>query len=123
MAKMFDGYNTRFDYKGANFLVQTQDKGLGAHYVESLIYKSGKLLTSKKTFYTSFLNSPNLKKMIARRRIKARIEVDGGVDAGNAAALVRAGADILVAGNAIFGKGDPVENARGLLRRMREAEG
>jgi ribulose-phosphate 3-epimerase len=64
-----------------------------------------------------------LKKMIARRRIKARIEVDGGVDAGNAAALVRAGADILVAGNAIFGKGDPAENARGLLRRMREAEG
>ncbi len=63
---MFDGYNTRFDYKGANFLVQTQDKGMGAHYVESLIYKSGKLLTSKKTFYTSFLNSPNIKKMIKR---------------------------------------------------------
>jgi len=62
---MFDGYNTRFDYKGVNFLVQTQDKGLGARYVESLIYKSGKLLTSKKTFYTSFLNSPNIKKMIS----------------------------------------------------------
>lgn len=65
MTTMFDGYNTRFDYKGANFLVQTQDKGLGAHYVESLIYKSEKLLTSKKTFYTSFLNSPNIKKMIS----------------------------------------------------------
>jgi hypothetical protein len=65
MTTMFDGYNTRFDYKGANFLVQTQDKGLGARYVESLIYKSGKLLTSKKTFYTSFLNSPNIKKMIS----------------------------------------------------------
>lgn len=62
---MFEGYNTRFDYKGTNFLVQTQDKGLGARYVESLIYKSGKLLTSKKTFYTSFLNSPNIKKMIS----------------------------------------------------------
>ena len=61
---MLDGYNTRFDYKGANFLVQTQDKGLGARYVESLIYKSGRLLTSKKTFYTSFLSSPNIKKMI-----------------------------------------------------------
>jgi len=65
MTTMLDGYNTRFDYKGANFLVQTQDKGLGARYVESLIYKSGKLLTSKKTFYTSFLNSPNIKKMIS----------------------------------------------------------
>lgn len=63
---MTDGYNTRFDYKGAKFHVQTQDKGLGVHYVESLIYRSGQLLTSKKTFYTSFLNSPNLKKMIAK---------------------------------------------------------
>ena len=63
---MTDGFNTRFDYKGAKFHVQTQDKGLGAHYVESLIYRSGELLTSKKTFYTSFLTSPNLKKMIAR---------------------------------------------------------
>ena len=66
MTTMFDGYNTRFDYKGANFLVQTQDKGIDVHYVESLIYKSGKLLTSKKTSYTSFLNSPNIKKMIKR---------------------------------------------------------
>lgn len=63
---MTNGYNTRFDYKGAKFLVQTQNKGMSDHYVESLIYKSGQLLTSRKTFYTSFLNSPNLKKMIAR---------------------------------------------------------
>ena len=63
---MTNGYNTRFDYKGAKFLVQTQDKGVSTHYVESLIYKSGELLTSRKAFYTSFLNSPNLKKMIAR---------------------------------------------------------
>lgn len=63
---MTDGYNTRFDYKGNKFLVQSQDKGAGAHYVESLIYRSGQLLTSRKTFYTSFLNSANLKKMVAR---------------------------------------------------------
>ena len=63
---MTQGYNTRFDYKGSKFHVQTQDKGLNDHYVESLIYRSGQLLTSKKTFYTSFLNSPNLKKMISR---------------------------------------------------------
>lgn len=63
---MTDGYNTRFDYKGAKFHVQTQDKGLSAHYVESLIYRAGELLTTKRTFYTSFLNSPNLRKMIAK---------------------------------------------------------
>jgi ribulose-phosphate 3-epimerase len=37
---------------------------------------------------------------------RANVEVDGGVDAGNAAALVAAGADILVAGAAIFDSGD-----------------
>lgn len=61
-----DGFNTRFDYKGVKFHVQTQDKGLSAHCVESLIYKAGELLTSRKTFYTSFLDSPNLRKMVAR---------------------------------------------------------
>jgi ribulose-phosphate 3-epimerase len=38
----------------------------------------------------------------------AAIEVDGGVDAGNVGELVEAGAEILVAGTAIYGQGDPV---------------
>jgi ribulose-phosphate 3-epimerase len=63
-----------------------------------------------------------LKGMISRRRSGVRIEVDGGVGAGNAADLVRSGADILVAGNAVFGKGDPAGNVRDLLARMRGAE-
>ena len=49
-----------------------------------------------------------------RRRLQARgdsalIEVDGGVNAGNAAALAEAGADILVAGSAVFKASDPAE--------------
>jgi ribulose-phosphate 3-epimerase len=35
--------------------------------------------------------------------------------------VVQAGAEILVAGNAVFGKGDPKKNAEGLLRAAREA--
>jgi ribulose-phosphate 3-epimerase len=50
----------------------------------------------------------------------ALIEVDGGVDAGNAAALVEAGVTILVAGVAIFGAANPPEALRG-LRRVAEA--
>jgi ribulose-phosphate 3-epimerase len=42
----------------------------------------------------------------------APIEVDGGVDATNAARLVSMGASILVAGNAIFGSPDPVAATR-----------
>ena len=40
--------------------------------------------------------------------VRAVIEVDGGVDAGNVGELVEAGAEILVAGTAIYGQGDPV---------------
>jgi len=60
------GYNTRVEYRGSAYIVQTQDKGVAAQYVESLIYKSGQLLTSKKTFYTSFLTSPDFKALIER---------------------------------------------------------
>ena len=60
------GYNTRVDYRGDSYIVQTQDKGLGAQYVESLIYKSGRLLASKRAFYTAFMDKPDVKDRIER---------------------------------------------------------
>jgi hypothetical protein len=59
-----NGFNTRVEYRGAVFIVQTQDKGPAAPYVESLIYKSGKLLASKRRFYTSALDSPDVKVVV-----------------------------------------------------------
>ena len=53
------GYDTRVDYRGEAYIVQTQDKGLSAQYIESLIYKAGRLLTSKRVFYTAFLDLPD----------------------------------------------------------------
>ena len=50
-----------------------------------------------------------------------RIEVDGGIDLTTVAEVVRAGAEILVAGNAVFGKGDPKVNAEKLLKTAAEA--
>jgi ribulose-phosphate 3-epimerase len=46
------------------------------------------------------------------------IQVDGGVGPGNAGTLVQAGADVLVAGNAVFGAPDPKAAIRGLLNSM-----
>jgi hypothetical protein len=60
------GYNTRVEYRGDAYIVQTQDKGLGAQYIESLIYKSGRLLASKKAFYTAFLESPDVRERVER---------------------------------------------------------
>jgi ribulose-phosphate 3-epimerase len=60
-----------------------------------------------------------LRAQIEARGLDTRIEVDGGVDASNVAALVKAGADILVAGNAIYGQPDPEAAARALLQAAR----
>ncbi len=49
----------------------------------------------------------SLKKEIIRCGASTLIEVDGGVDAGNAASLREAGADILVAGSSVFKAQDP----------------
>jgi ribulose-phosphate 3-epimerase len=56
-----------------------------------------------------------------RRGLSFRIEVDGGVDFETVSDVVRAGADLLVAGNAVFGHGDVRENARKLLHAARSA--
>ena len=62
-----------------------------------------------------------LAELRTRRELGYRIEVDGGIDLTTIAAVVRAGAEILVAGNAIFGKGDPKVNAEKLLKTAVEA--
>lgn len=56
------------------------------------------------------------RELLIRARSTAVIEVDGGVDTTNAAALVEAGASILVAGSAVFGAADPAEATRALRR-------
>jgi ribulose-phosphate 3-epimerase len=52
-----------------------------------------------------------------------KIEVDGGVDHETVAQVVQAGAELLVAGNAVFGGGEAERDARGLLAAARKAAG
>ena len=56
-----------------------------------------------------------------QRDLHYRIEVDGGVALDTVSDVVRAGAEILVAGNAVFGNGDPRQNAQALLKAATEA--
>lgn len=58
-----------------------------------------------------------LRKMIDERGLHTRIEIDGGINAENIAEVTGAGAEIIVAGSAIFGAPDPAV----ALRQMREA--
>lgn len=55
--------------------------------------------------------------------LRFRIEVDGGVAHDTIAQVVQAGAELLVAGNAVFGSGNAEQNARELLAAARAAAG
>ena len=58
------GLNTEIEHKGTSLHIQSQDKGLTAQYVETLVYATGKLLVSRKVSYTQYLDNPNLEKKI-----------------------------------------------------------
>ena len=64
-----------------------------------------------------------LKQLREEMGLAFRIEVDGGVAHDTIASIVQAGADLLVAGNAVFGAGRPEQDARALLAAARKAAG
>jgi ribulose-phosphate 3-epimerase len=67
-----------------------------------------------------------IRQLAAMRRqmgLKFRIEIDGGVAHDTVSSIVKAGAELLVAGNAVFGAGQPERDARALLAAARKAAG
>ncbi len=55
-----------------------------------------------------------LKNLIKQKNSNALIEVDGGIGISNINKLVKAGADVLVAGNAVFGATNPIDTIKQL---------
>ncbi len=68
----------------------------------------------QKFIQNTFKKITELKSIIERRNSSAKIEIDGGVDLKNAASLISAGADALVAGNTVFSSNDPVATIKEL---------
>ena len=62
----------------------------------------------QKFIETTYEKVVALKEMIIKAGASTLIEIDGGVDANNAAALAKAGADVLVAGTTVFKAADPI---------------
>ena len=58
------GFITKIEHKNITYNVQTQDLGSPTYCIESLIYESGRALSSRKTFYSHLLSSPSLKEKI-----------------------------------------------------------
>jgi ribulose-phosphate 3-epimerase len=86
-------------------LVMSVNPGFGAqHFIPSTLHKMRRLAEIR-----------------SQRGLNNRIEVDGGVALDTIADVVHAGAEILVAGNAVFGSGDPKRNAEALLKAATEA--
>lgn len=61
----------------------------------------------QKFIENTFAKVRSLKELINEKKSKTLIEIDGGVNAGNAKALVEAGANVLVAGSFVFNSKDP----------------
>jgi ribulose-phosphate 3-epimerase len=72
---------------------------------------------------TSYAKVGRARALLAGVGSGATLEVDGGVDAGNAAALVEAGATALVAGSAVYGHRDGAAVALRELRRAASRAG
>jgi len=86
-------------------LVMSVNPGFGAQpFIPSTLHKMRRLAEIRR-----------------QRGLSYRIEVDGGVGHDTVAEVVRAGAEILVAGNAVFGKGDAKANAEALLDAAKNA--
>lgn len=69
---------------------------------------------------SSLLKVETARRLIDRRGLEVRIAVDGGISAENAARVVRAGADIIVAGSGIFARDEicrAIEELKNELRR------
>jgi len=54
-----NGLSTTIAHAGFSFLVQTQDSGARAHFMETLVYRSGRLVYSRRTSYTTILDDPH----------------------------------------------------------------
>jgi len=64
----------------------------------------------------SYSKIAEMRKMIDDGGHKVLIEVDGGIDTGNARKLIEAGVNVLVAGNTVFSSKDPIETIRKLKK-------
>jgi len=64
---------------------------------------------------TSLDKLRRLREMIDGRGLSTNIEIDGGIDLSNIAEIVSAGANIVVAGSAVYGGGTPTESVKELI--------
>jgi len=88
----------------------------GIHYADFILLMSvNPGFGGQKFIQTSLDKLRRLRRMIDERGLDTRIEIDGGIDAENILRVVESGAEIIVAGSAVYGKESPTEAVRELV--------
>src|SRR5215475_2871678 len=101
-------------------LAMIEEVVAGVDYVLLMSVNPG--FSGQKFIPSSLDKLRRLRDLIRMKFSPARIEIDGGVGPGNAAEVVAAGAEILVAGSHVFGAENPAEALKEMLRVARSAE-
>jgi hypothetical protein len=81
------GFNTDVEFDGVVYHVQTEDKGLSAKKIISLVYDGGTILASKRTPYDDLANGNFDEKILAERVNKQHKLICAAVRAGRIAEL------------------------------------
>jgi len=76
------GSTTEIIRNGMPFLVQTQDNGPRAQAVETLVYRRGRLVYSRKASWQDLLGEPHFESRVARLIIDQHREVGEEISAG-----------------------------------------
>ena len=78
---MITGFNTDVKYKGVVYHVQTEDKGVGNPLIETLIYKGGEILSSRRLPYANLVaaeDEPALTKLMEDQHKGMIMEIKRG---------------------------------------------
>jgi ribulose-phosphate 3-epimerase len=72
----------------------------------------------QKFIENTYSKTEKLRNLILQKNAKTLIEIDGGVNIGNAKKLIDSGADVLVAGNFVFSATNPTETIKTLFETI-----
>ena len=61
---MVVGFNHNIMYKGEVFHIQTEDSGINAPHIITLLYRGGTIISSKKTSYADIIKIENLEQVV-----------------------------------------------------------
>lgn len=60
------GFNTEIAHHNKKYHIQTQDKGPPYNYIETIVYCSGRVLTTRRLSYSSYLKNGPREKVVSR---------------------------------------------------------